>query len=201
MKQCAVDGCLAPVHGRGLCGKHCRRLRETGSVDGNTKPSVEERFWAKVDKSGGADACWPWRGCVDRYGVFNSPVGCWAHRYSYTINVGVIGEKMLVCHTCDNPVCVNPRHLFAGTSADNCLDSVRKNRQAKGEGNGQSKLRERDVSEIHRRLASGENQRRLSREFGVSQSAISAIATGLTWRMVIAAKRNAAQAGQNGSGQ
>lgn len=196
MSLCSVDGCDGAVHGHGLCNKHCARLRKKGDVNGAHKPSEDERFWSKVDKSGGADSCWPWLGSVDRYGVFRSSVGHWAHRYSYVLNVGQLDRGVHVCHRCDNPICVNPQHLFAGTNTDNRLDSVRKGRQAKGEGNGQAKLRERDVIEIRRRLAKCERQRALAREFGVSQSTISAIATGLIWRMVIAAKRQAAQAGQ-----
>lgn len=189
MNPCSIDGCNMTVHGHGLCNKHYRRLRQTGSTDDPRRQNAEERFWPRVDKSGGPYSCWAWMGCSDRYGVFRSEVGNWAHRYSYTSSVGPIPPGLHVCHTCDNPLCVNPHHLFLGTNTDNRHDSVRKNRHARGEGSGRAKLRECDIVEIRRRLDSGNTQLKIARDFGVSPATISAIKAGLIWKFVIAAKR------------
>lgn len=62
------------------------------------------------------------------------------HRVSFQVSSGTdIGSNNIICHKCDNPSCVNPRHLFIGTHLDNVKDRVLKNRSAKGESNGRYK--------------------------------------------------------------
>jgi hypothetical protein len=80
-----------------------------------------------------ADGCWVWviDGKGEDYGQFMVDGKRYkAHRYSYEIHKGAIPEGMYVCHTCDNPPCVNPDHLWLGTNADNVRDMNRKNRNS-----------------------------------------------------------------------
>jgi hypothetical protein len=94
--------------------------------------SVEERFLARVQKG---DGCWEWQSSRARFGhglFYVDQTNVPAHRYAYRMWVGPIPLGMCVCHSCDNPPCVNPAHLWLGTQRDNVADMVRKGRQAKG---------------------------------------------------------------------
>ena len=91
---------------------------------------LEDRFWPKVAKSG-PDDCWDWTGRLDRDGygrITENQKPMLAHRASYLIAHGELDPSLNVCHTCDRPRCVNPRHLFLGTQKDNVIDMHSKGR-------------------------------------------------------------------------
>lgn len=102
------------------------------------------------------------------------PVGL--HRFMYEYFVGNIPEGMVVRHTCDNVLCVNPEHLLLGTQKENMADMVERGRSLKGEKNAQSKLRDSEVLEI-RDLYQNKyfNQTELGDMYNVSQRHISNI--------------------------
>lgn len=87
-----------------------------------------QRFWNKVEKT---DGCWLWTASKNRqgYGYFRFDGKMMkAHRMAWLLVHGEIPEGMLVCHTCDNPSCVNPEHLWLGTNQDNQNDMNAKGR-------------------------------------------------------------------------
>lgn len=148
-----------------------------------------DRFWSKVDKSG---ECWEWTGAKDRKGygkikirsIRNSPIS--AHRLS-ALWAGIISDLddgSDICHSCDNPACVNPDHLWRGTRKQNLEDMAKKGRSLIGSKNGQSALSEQDVFYIKNLLAAGATQRLIAKRFGVGVTTISHIALGHTWSHV-----------------
>jgi len=151
-----------------------------------TKISLQDRFMAKVFVPNDPDACWEWKAAKSKgYGRFRlNGKFTYAHRFSYQFFCGEVAGGMYVCHKCDNPICVNPKHLFLGTHKENMLDRNQKNRQSKGSKNGSSKLKENDILEIRKMLNSGSTGREIAKQFGISYHVISKIKHGRIWSHV-----------------
>jgi len=113
------------VIARGLCKKHWHQWRKTADEADMVRPTREERFWAKVNKSQHENGCWEWTGAKvpAGYGAFQLGGGLrktvGAHRFSYEISVGDIPSGLFIDHICHNPACVNPDHLRAVTNQQN----------------------------------------------------------------------------------
>lgn len=143
-----------------------------------------KRFWDKV-AIGGENECWAWTAGLrgKGYGSF------WldgktrkTNRVAYKLANGPIPEGLHVLHTCDNCLCVNPDHLWLGTHADNMDDRQARDRQAKGESVGTSKLTREQVVEIRERYsAGGATQAALGEEYGVSSSLVGRVVRRECW--------------------
>lgn len=109
-----------------------------------------------------------------------------SNRWAWEKNFGPIPEGFYVCHTCDNPACINPDHLFLGTPRDNSEDMVRKGRVARqiGSTNGAAKLTEEDIPQIRALHENGLSQRKIATMFLVSQRTIGRILNHQTWRHI-----------------
>jgi len=146
----------------------------------------EGRYWSKIDIRG-EDECWPWKAVQHRQGYGRFRLGrrmVLAHRIAWELEHGPIPEGMCVCHTCDNPRCVNPAHLFAASQLENIADAVEKGRRAnrRGEKNGRAKLTEEKVREIRRLYTTGRHsQRELGERFGVIESHVGRIVRREVW--------------------
>lgn len=130
---------------------------------------AEERFEAKVDRSGGPDACWPFTASrnEDGYGGFwDGERRVKAHRFAWELAHGPIPDGLDVLHHCDNPPCCNSesdKHLFLGTNADNIADMV-----AKGRWESPDRPRQRSTGERHGSVTHPERVRR-GAEHGMSK--------------------------------
>lgn len=145
-------------------------------------------FWSKVKKLGPKD-CWPWTGNKrrDGYGKYKRLGKQYlAHRYALESTNGKLREGLLVCHTCDNPNCCNPNHLFSGTHLDNNRDSKEKGRNSYGEKRPLAKLTAEAVIEIRENppVRYGEVTA-MARRFGVSRAAIRNVTVRKTWNHVM----------------
>jgi len=149
---------------------------------------VKKRFWGKV-AIGDEDECWHWIAGKDKrgYGNFrwNNEKSVLAHRVSYFFHKGEVGGKC-VCHKCDNPSCVNPKHLFLGTVQDNNEDRHKKGRcnggAKPGERNGSAKLTESQVLQIRELSVNGKRNFELAAMFEVSATTIRGILRNKIWK-------------------
>jgi len=160
-----------------------------------------ERFWSKVDCRS-ENECWPWRRgkSYPQFRIGKKLVR--GNRFAMEITAGVIPNGLQVLHLCDNPKCVNPRHLFLGTNDDNIRDKVNKNRQrcgtgrrhgskthperiSRGSNQPAAKLTETNVPEIRRIYATGRySQAEIGKKFAVDQSIVSEVVNRKIWKHV-----------------
>lgn len=157
----------------------------------NSMSPVNVRFYASFTRDGPIHPihgqCWQWtmHTCKKGYGRFSFEGRQeHAHRSSYKMLVGPITDDLHVLHKCDNPGCVNPKHLFLGTEIDNVKDKTKKNRQAKGETSSLAKLDEKKVREIRELHDRGLRAPMIGKMFNVHKDTIHAIITWRTWKHV-----------------
>lgn len=145
-------------------------------------------FWGLLDKNG---ECLEWPKSKQSQGYGQLRIGSrstgnsrvvLAHRAAYFIAHGEIDNSLFVCHSCDNPACCNPDHLFLGTHQQNMDDMDQKGRRVipdrKGEKNGRAVLDQEKVLAI--RIAEG-SYRALAEQYGVSKSQIARVKTSQQW--------------------
>ena len=137
-----------------------------------------------------ATGCWLWTGAMfeEGYGHFSSRYlgRKWiegAHRVSWQLHHGEIPDDLFVCHHCDTPRCVNPSHLFLGTSRENTHDAVKKNRmnRAFGEKGNAVKIKADDVTDILWLSSLGVSANEIAKSYAINGQSIRNIIRGITW--------------------
>ena len=153
-----------------------------------SKLSISDRFWSKVLREPGPQACWEWQ-------AYSNPGGPGrfrlrgklesAPRVAYMLEMGSIPQGACVLHRCDNPRCCNPRHLYIGSKLDNSNDKFARGRAVTcpGQHNGSSKLTADAVANIRQMYDTGLYSKAvLAREFGITRTMIYLIVTRKNWR-------------------
>jgi len=151
--------------------------------------------------------CWFWTGAKTSSGYgtigFNSEKH-YTHRLMHKIHNGFLSDdEPFVCHTCDNPSCINPDHLWSGDHRDNMKDAAEKGRMSggavTGESHGEAKLTEADVIELRERYATeAVSQATLGEDYGITQGQVGGIVRGEKWKTAGGPRTNTG-AGRNGS--
>lgn len=146
-----------------------------------------QRFWAKVQKGEG---CWEWQG--RKKGAYGSyrvrRGGKWVsiptHRISFWLHTGTQSD-VCVCHSCDNPPCVNPDHLWRGTHSQNAQDRENKGRRRRlyGEHNPMSKLTWEKVFSIRKEYGPKTSYHKLAKKYGVASMVIWDVVNFRTWKV------------------
>ena len=136
-------------------------------------------IWSKVDIKN-EDDCWNWTACVARSGRGSFSDGKYvkrqAHRVAYWLATGEEPRKKMVLHSCDNPICCNPKHLFLGSHADNMKDMANKQRnRTPRPGNGYTKITLDQHSEICLLFENGVSKKEIGRRFNCTATNIRSI--------------------------
>lgn len=172
--------------------KDRRRLYVRKGEDPNAPEQIARRL-ANGLNSAPSDGCWEWMRARNNAGYGTLTVRgrrAYAHRLAYQLAGNTLGPDDHVLHACDNPACINPDHLRAGTRSDNMQDAFRRGRLrtprvAKfGSTNPAAKLDEATVRSIRRLLNQHWTQREIAERHGISQSQVSNIARDRQWRSV-----------------
>ena len=134
---------------------------------------IEVRFKSKYSKH--SSGCWNWIGAVNNYNYgkiqYKGKLEM-AHRVSYTLHKGTIPSNIVVRHTCDNSLCVNPDHLELGNKKENMEDHMDRGRNL-------TRLEAAAIRTVH---LDGMDIKDIASVFKVSVSAVSRVVTGKTFR-------------------
>lgn len=163
---------------RGLCRNHYQAMWKKGKLDlfALGKEALKVRLMSKVRVV--PSGCWEWTGHkrADGYGlIWKDGKAARAHREMYRLSNPSLLDDEVICHTCDNRLCVNPDHLFSGTRDDNNKDAVNKGRSAFGEKSGNSKFTTQQVEAIRN---DPRKSIQIEKDYGISQTHVARIKNG-----------------------
>jgi hypothetical protein len=167
--------------------------REVGNV--GRPANTPEVLWSKVDKKG-EDDCWNWLGYKNKQGYGRTWIndhGYYAHRVIFnlafpnTITLNApesTADHGFLLHTCDNPSCCNPKHLFVGTHADNMADKVAKGRSPdfSGDKGPRAKLSMTQAREARQLRKDGIPTKELAKRFGISLPSMKTLLAGKSYK-------------------
>lgn len=197
MTKCLVSGCNNKYRSIGLCSTHWKINKKYGSPNpkcfcgqpvqtfaGNVGAQTlcqwhffEKRYWDNVDKKSN-DECWEWKAARNKFGygvIYYDGKNRYAHRLALQLSNIYLEKDDVVCHSCDNPSCSNPNHLFIGKQSDNIKDMIEKRRNQFGENTYNAKLSNDDIIEIRKLYFNGITQNNIAKMFSINQGHVSDI--------------------------
>lgn len=207
LSVCCIKGCDQESVALGLCVKHYRRNKLYGSPVAtkwhsgtHRHMSTEDRFMQRVRKN--ENGCWVWLASKDSdgYAHFSAEIGGVkfrkGHRVAYAMFKGDPSGS-LVCHTCDNPSCVNPDHLFLGSNGDNMKDKIAKGRARvpRGEESVHAILSEEQAQAI---LLDARPYLQIATEYGIAAATVGSIKNRESWRHLAGEPAKAKRIGRRG---
>lgn len=176
--KCSIEGCKNESARRSWCYKHYKRWQTYSDPMHVKNPRIygmtlQERILATIKKVGD---CWIWQGSISNRGIprlkYKSKTTS-AHRAAYIAFKGPVPDKLLVCHTCDNPLCVNPEHLYSGTALDNVRDRTERtgiDHVPKGLPHWNAKFSDKQILEV---LKATGLHRIIAKKYGMSRGYVS----------------------------
>lgn len=184
MPQCAVPTCTAPRHAKGYCKPHYSRWKRHGDPLAGRRPDIDPTL--SPGEAAVANAIWTPSGCLVSQTVQSKGYGTvaingtrhLAHRVVYEHHHGPIPDGLVVRHSCDNPPCVNIRHLLLGTHSDNMRDMMMRARSTN------AKLTDEQVREVRRLLATGHSLSQVATLYDVSKQSVWQLSRGYTYSHV-----------------
>ncbi len=163
-----------------FCSPTCSGFSRSAEA-AKKRPTIQAEFERRVQQS---DGCWEWTGLKDKdgYGLLSYARRNYrANKLALQFDGRPVPAGMYACHTCDNPGCVRPSHLYPGTPQQNADDAYVRDRNQRGERHYAAKLRDNDIKTTR---SSFETDEDIARIYGVSRSNISQIRSRKTWRHV-----------------
>lgn len=145
-----------------------------------TETNSKVAVFRYIDMTGGVNACWPWKGNIASHGrpyFYSNGRKLIAYRVVYELTTGVTLEKNtgVIRHSCDNPVCCNPKHLTLGSHQENMDDMKQRERHG---------LPHHVVKAIKRLLAAKRTQEEIAELYGISRELVSAISVGRVYKHI-----------------
>lgn len=198
-RTCTIDGCTRKHYGRGLCSRHYQRAAYAGTLDHHKRTlasagmTLDERLrnigWTERVRIPELGPCWEWNGTIGTggYGQLavgkQSSTGNWlpftASRAAHEAWTGPIPESLSVLHRCDNRPCINPKHLFLGTTRDNAEDMVAKGRSNYSERSPVHKFTDEQIAQVRTLRDAGMTYAAIGDQLGMTRHHASLIVRGL----------------------
>lgn len=186
--NCKIAGCVKVAKRRGWCHMHYSRWRSTGdslkTKKGAWDESASERLLRRSTPA--VSGCIVWTGACDKDGYGKFTKKGWpdrAHQAAFVASNGEIPDGQIVRHTCDNPPCINPDHLVAGSFADNAADRVQRERfNRESKRYNRVRLSMDLAREIRAKHSQGVSRAALAAEYGVGADQVSRVVHHNNWK-------------------